>query len=301
MDMAPPGFGRAQSGRTNTFLCPYHFWGYDLTGRLRSAKYMDHASDFEPDTVCLKTFRSSVWLGFVWITFDDEVAPVEQVYGDLGKRLESFNIANLKVFVNIDWDCPFNWKMLVENFMEPYHHSGAHVKSFEAMLPARYCWTEDDLDEILVGHLPFAESILSEFKAGTSTPCTLPEITGVADPYRSEWTVYCGMPLFLFITAPEKIYWYRIFPSGPGMLRLSTVLLVDRKVLELPDVEERRQKEDKMLRDFNLEDMEVLVGMQRGLASSGYAPGRLSHLEKAVWQLQRFLAKKIRHAAASAV
>ena len=46
--------------------------------------------------------------------------------------------------------------------------------------------------------------------------------------------------------------------------------------------------------DFHLEDMEMCTATQRGIASAGYAPGRLSHLEETIWLLQRYLASVIR-------
>ena len=43
-----------------------------------------------------------------------------------------------------EWDCPFNWKVLAENFMESYHHLGIHHKSLQPMMPARDTWTEQE-------------------------------------------------------------------------------------------------------------------------------------------------------------
>jgi hypothetical protein len=47
------------------------------------------------------------------------------------------------------------------------------------------------------------------------------------------------------------------------------------------------------MRDFHLEDMEMLGGVQRGLRSTHAVRGRLSHLEEPVWQLQRYIAGRL--------
>jgi hypothetical protein len=47
------------------------------------------------------------------------------------------------------------------------------------------------------------------------------------------------------------------------------------------------------LRNFHIEDMEMLTATQRGIATSSYLPGRLSHLEKPTWLFQRYLARQI--------
>jgi hypothetical protein len=45
--------------------------------------------------------------------------------------------------------------------------------------------------------------------------------------------------------------------------------------------------------DFHLEDMEMCTATQRGMQSAGYSQGRLSHLEETIWQLQRYIARKL--------
>ena len=53
---------------------------------------------------------------------------------------------------------------------------------------------------------------------------------------------------------------------------------------------------------FSNEDMEVCVVVQKGkgMNSSSYRPGRLSHLEVPIWHIQRYLARQLREAAAHA-
>jgi hypothetical protein len=64
--------------------------------------------------------------------------------------------------------------------------------------------------------------------------------------------------------------------------------------MEAPGYQETLEREIQAGIDFHMEDMEMCTATQRGLASAGYAPGRLSHLEETIWQLQRWLAGKIR-------
>jgi phenylpropionate dioxygenase-like ring-hydroxylating dioxygenase large terminal subunit len=50
----------------------------------------------------------------------------------------------MKLISSNEWDCAFNWKVLAENFMESYHHAGAHSKTLQPMMPARDTWTEEE-------------------------------------------------------------------------------------------------------------------------------------------------------------
>jgi phenylpropionate dioxygenase-like ring-hydroxylating dioxygenase large terminal subunit len=294
MDILPPGeYGRPQRGRASALLCPYHFWSYDLAGQLRGAPHMEKAQGFTRSEICLKSFRSQEWLGFVWVTFDEHIAPVNQIYGGLEERLRSWNVETMRASVELDWSCDFNWKVLVDNFMEPYHHLGAHSTTFEVFLPSTYCWTEDAQPNFMVGHLPLAEKIKQQMEAGGHGPNTLPEVPGLLARDRFEWQVYCGFPFFLILTAPDKVYWYRLIPVAPGKMELKTVMLFDESVYQMPDIEERLDREREALRSFHLEDMEVCTAIQRGVASEACRPGRLSHLEKPIWLFQRYLAQKL--------
>jgi hypothetical protein len=67
-------------------------------------------------------------------------------------------------------------------------------------------------------------------------------------------------------------------------------MLVRPEAKAMPDYEALLAREVQAGIDFHLEDMEMCTATQRGMASAGYAPGRLSHLEETIWQLQKYLA-----------
>ena len=79
-------------------------------------------------------------------------------------------------------------------------------------------------------------------------------------------------------------------------MKLLTTLLVLPESKQMPDYEQRLASEVEMLKAFHLEDMEVCVAVQKGMNSSTYRPGRLSHLEMPIWHVQRYLARKLREA-----
>jgi hypothetical protein len=72
-----------------------------------------------------------------------------------------------------------------------------------------------------------------------------------------------------------------------------TTMIVPKAAKDLPNYEEVLKKEIQGGIDFHMEDMEVCVATQRGMNSSGHAPGRLSHLEEPIWHFEKYLAAKI--------
>lgn len=139
MDIMPPEFGHASQGNCDNFRCPYHHWVYALDGGLKGAPLMKDHPDVTGGHLSLHAFNSVVWQGFVFVNFSGDAEPINTQFGGLETHLARGQMDELVMVADIAWDCPFNWKVLVENFMEPYHHVGAHQSLFQPILPAQGC------------------------------------------------------------------------------------------------------------------------------------------------------------------
>jgi phenylpropionate dioxygenase-like ring-hydroxylating dioxygenase large terminal subunit len=295
MDMMPEGFGHSEQGNRRSFLCPYHHWSYGLDGALIGAPEMQQSQQFERDKICLPQFRSEIWQGFIFITFNPELEPVHSHYAQLLPHIERWDIKNMGMVANLRWNCQFNWKVLVENFMEPYHHLGTHYKTFEPMLPAARTWTEPDVSNGVVCHLPLAKAIVEQVKAGQS-PTTFQEPRDLLPQDHYEYAVILGTPNFLLFIGPDRVYWYLLLPTSAGEMRLHTTLLVTSESKGMPDFDQTLEQEIAKLKEFHLEDVEVCTAVQRGLRSSVYSSGALGHLEMPIWLFQKYLAQQIQAA-----
>jgi phenylpropionate dioxygenase-like ring-hydroxylating dioxygenase large terminal subunit len=296
MDVNPTEYGRPASGNTRFLLCPYHFWSYDLDGRCKGAPEMQKAEGFNRKDVGLAAFRSEVWNGFIFVTFDPDIAPVADFYKDMGAKLAEWQLDKLEVAAELNWNCAFNWKVLVENFAECYHHMGAHVKTFEPMFPAKTCWSDPEHPAFTVAHLPLVQKLADTVRQGDSQVRTFLDIDTVSMDHRLEWYVYVGYPTFLLFAAPDRVFWYRLLPEGPQRAKVLTTILISPESKEMPDYAQRLESEIEMLKKFHTEDMEVCEAVQKGMNSATFRSGRLSHLEMPIWHIQRYLARKIREA-----
>lgn len=291
MDVMPSGFGHPDEGNKRVVLCPYHLWSYDLTGKLVGAPEMQQAAGFDRSEVCLHAFRSVVWEGFVFVDLSGGAPPLEERLAGLKDRfLGKWRMAEAEVVWSAHWECPFNWKVLVENFMECYHHLGAHRKTLEPFLPAKGCWTEPFDPAFSAMHLPLKQAMQEEIREAGGADTAFPRFPGLELGDCLEWSIYLAYPNGLFFNAPDRVYWYRILPTGPATSSLVTTMLVRPEAKAMADYEAVLAREVQAGIDFHLEDMEMCTATQRGMASAGYVPGRLSHLEETIWQLQRYLA-----------
>jgi phenylpropionate dioxygenase-like ring-hydroxylating dioxygenase large terminal subunit len=203
----------------------------------------------------------------------------------------------MKLVIAREWDCEFNWKVLVENFMESYHHLGIHCKTRQPMLPARDTWTEKERRRYVRAHLPYKPKVADQVRQREAEGRPVggfPVLTGLRPDQKSEWGLFLLHPDTLLATTEDRVIWYRIQPLGPDHLRLLTTTLVAPDVLSLPRVDNLLNEQADMLYAFHVEDMEVCTAVQRGLSSSGWQPGRLSHLEMPVWLFHRYLAARVR-------
>ncbi|MEM0970499.1 MAG: aromatic ring-hydroxylating dioxygenase subunit alpha, partial [Verrucomicrobiota bacterium] len=311
MDIMPEGFDPGTSrddatepneptpcSHTRLFLCPYHSWTFDLDGRLKACPEMGQAEGFCRDDFPLTEFRSEVWQGFVFVNLDGKAPKsVHEQYAEFGRDIAPWNMEAMEVIVESEWDCPFNWKVMIENFMESYHHAGAHSKTLQVTMPAKETWTEEEKAHYIRCHLPFRPSArreVDEKEAGGDRGYIFPPIEGISDEARYEWGLYLGFPCFMYVVAADCAVWYRLQPISAHRCRLTTTVMAPRDLKNHPDFEEMKNEATKMAIDFHLEDMHVCLAVQRGFSSGSYRQGRLSHLEMPVWLIQRYLAARQR-------
>lgn len=297
MDVNPTEFGRAARGNARFLVCPYHFWSFDLDGRCKGAPEMQKAEGFSRKDVGLPHFRSEVWNGFIFVTFAGDIPPVAEQYKEMGQKLAEWQLDKLEIAAELEWNCAFNWKVIVENFAECYHHLGAHLKTFEPLFPAKTCWSEDEHPTFTVAHLPLVQRLADEVRSGESELRAFIDIPTVSLENKLQWFVFVGYPTFLLFCAPDRVYWYRVEPDGPQRVKLLTTMLVLPQAKQMPDYQQRLAADVEMLKTFHTEDMEVCVAVQKGMNSGSFRSGRLSHLEMPIWHIQRYLARKIRQAA----
>ncbi len=277
----------------SVITCPYHRWSFGLDGRLIGAPHMQQAENFTFSDWHLAPIRSAVWQGFVFVNLDGAAPDLDIQFADFAATVAPWNLAALELVISMDWECAFNWKVMVENWIESYHHLGPHSSTLNSFMPAQDTWTEPPHPAFIHAHLPMTgraaaaelEAIRTGAKGAGFTP-----LPGLSAAQQAEWNLFVGFPCFMLLLARDRAIWYRLQPISAERCRLTTTTLVARENFSAADYAATLEAETKMLRDFHLEDMGVNEAVQRGLKSRHAVRGRLSHLEEPVWQFHRQLA-----------
>ncbi|MEN3950730.1 aromatic ring-hydroxylating dioxygenase subunit alpha [Iodidimonas sp. SYSU 1G8] len=114
-------------GNSRTLQCAYHFWEYDLTGRLVNVPdEEDFHQGCPKDVLSLKEIRTDVWGGFVWYNLNPDAEPLMEYLGVVPAHLEAYHFEKMVMTLNVtmEWDC--NWKTSVDAFNEVYHVQCIH-------------------------------------------------------------------------------------------------------------------------------------------------------------------------------
>lgn len=273
------------AGNTTRFVCPYHHWTYELDGQLRSAPMMQGAEGFDPARCRLPALRVETWRGFVLVNADPDAAPLAPALAGLDGLVANYRFEELVVVDTQTFDSPWNWKILVENFMEAYHHIGTHQHTLEPLYPARASLVEDNADA------PWA-LLRMPARPGVDHEAALPAFPGLTEAQRRELVAGCVFPSLLFAATESTVVWYQLAPAAHDRMTLHIHLLLRPEVAALLDDHARTQLRE-TVRAVHLEDIAANEGPWRGLNAPLTGQGRLSPYEKAIWQLNRWWAARM--------
>ncbi|QBK03734.1 aromatic ring-hydroxylating dioxygenase subunit alpha [Hylemonella gracilis] len=139
-----------KKGKTASFVCPYHGWGYGLDGSLRGVPHPESYGDtLEKDKLGLVSLRVEEYAGMVFATFKDDLMPLAEWLGPAKKWMDLFMKQAggypVKVAGEHRFTFPGNWKIQLENTTDAYHFPLVH-KSFLSSLDEQAKKTFDFVD-----------------------------------------------------------------------------------------------------------------------------------------------------------
>lgn len=119
-------------GTAARFLCKYHAWRYDLTGRLTGVTDPSKFGAFDTAANGLVELPCVEHVGIVWVcltpgrTFD-----IAAWLCGFGPQLASLDLENWYVYEQRDVPGP-GWKVTWDGYLEAYHHSVVHATTLAA-------------------------------------------------------------------------------------------------------------------------------------------------------------------------
>ena len=277
-----------QGGSSRTIRCPYHFWVYDLEGQLVGAPEMTRTTGFDMAEIRLPGLAVEHWQGFIFANFDVDAAPLAPRLAKLDAALANYDVASL---VTVDPftipDVPFNWKIMIENFMEMYHNSRLH-HGIHDFAPSSGAWYSD-AEPGDVAMFGFNTTLEPDGGFNPTFKALFPPLPGTTMDERQRIVFALVAPSLLMGFQSDSAFWFYVDPTGPTTHALSMAYIFPASTVELPDFGETLEEAIAGVANFNRQDMPTNVATQMGMQSR-YAPrGRYSWQEGVLAQFNSWL------------
>jgi phenylpropionate dioxygenase-like ring-hydroxylating dioxygenase large terminal subunit len=273
------------AGNSGTLSCPYHHWTYGLDGQLMAAPLMEQAEGFNAKECRLPEFRSEIWQGWIFVSLDEQASPLAPRLQGLSQELAPWKIDEMEVIGPVEFESPYNWKILVDNFMEAYHHIAIHAETFEPIHPAA-------MTSVDAGDEPFSV-IRMPTKDGSEIPGRFQPIEGLTDKQKTVFSAFNLYPNHLFATLPDYVPWYQFELKDVDHFNLKVFILLPKGVRDDPAQAEAVQAMLDGAKYIHEEDIVACEAVQKGLQSDRVAAGRLSHLEAAIWRHHNWVLQRV--------
>ena len=283
-------------GNSTTFKCPYHHWNYALDGRLLGAPAMERTEDFNKSECGLPQLKVEEWLGFIFVNFDPDAAPLGPTLHRYEPFLGNYDLANAVCPGTFTLeDMPWNWKVMFENFNDGYHANRLHqfVQDFcpSNMSAFPVPWSDDS-------NVIFRTAGYTHIDGGFNATHRVimdvfPDLT---EEERTRSTFALIPPTLCFGTAPDQCFFFLVRPTGPESIDVEIGYIFHPSALQDPLFEHKMALSDAGVQVFVAQDQDATTKVQRGLRSRFAPRGRYSWQEESHIQFNRWLVQRYRKA-----
>jgi phenylpropionate dioxygenase-like ring-hydroxylating dioxygenase large terminal subunit len=273
------------------FRCPLHHWSYDLQGRLRHAPEMRKTNNFDRSEIRLPQLKVELWQGFVFAHFDHDAPPLAPSLKRLEDEMKNYDVENMVSLPTLDIpDYPWNWKVMLENFMEPYHNAYLHKGIHDFALG--HGFVDHSPDENVIMHPTGFDRPDGAFNP--LHQALLPSIPALTDEQRRRVMFAMIPPMMPLGLVPDHMFYFLILPSGANKISLRIGLCVPPDAFKAENFGKRIDWIVDGIMMYNDQDVIADTSVQKGTRSRFLPRGRYSWKETTVVQLNRWLFKRYR-------
>ncbi len=283
-------------GNDTTFKCPYHHWNYSLDGRLLGAPAMERAEAFEKSDFGLPQLQVEEWLGFVFVNFDADAAPLAPTLERYTPFLKNYDLENAVCPGTFTLEnLPWNWKVMFENFNDGYHANRLHqyVQDFCPSSMSEFPVEWNDESNVI-----FRTAGYTHIDGGfNATHRVIMDVFPLlTEEERTRSTFALMPPTLCFGTAPDQCFFFLIRPTGPETIDVEIGYIFHPSALDDPLFEQKMALSDAGVQVFVQQDQDATTKVQQGLRSRFAPRGRYSWQEESHIQFNRWLVQRYRRA-----
>jgi phenylpropionate dioxygenase-like ring-hydroxylating dioxygenase large terminal subunit len=256
--------------------CPYHGWTYQMDGSLMAIPQDEHFPDIDRSQLGLHEIQLEDFHGLLFVRVQGDGPSVAEHFGDMARYIKMYDVANYVQCAETTtqiWLC--NWKVAWDNYLENYHipigHPGLHR-----------LLRENDEGAGLSSGVDYGIFDLRSKPSNVDVERQYQEMSvhaqaRIPEEMRNKWIQYGFAGNHGLDFYPEMLDMFQIIPVAHDktLIRASYYGHQD----PTPEEQELRRLNIEINDIVNGEDKTLCERVQKGLQTTGYAPGPLSQLE----------------------
>jgi phenylpropionate dioxygenase-like ring-hydroxylating dioxygenase large terminal subunit len=271
---------RKQKGSSAVLGCLYHGWSYNTDGNLTKAPQFDNVTDFNKTENGLYPIHTYVTdQGLIFVNFDNSPEgpmPFEEFFKGLEEEFHEFDFSDYEYHMSYELDGEFNWKTLMDGYMECYHCPTAHpglsqafqMNTYNVIPRSRHARHFCEIKRSEQKPEPKKEESKSWFGFGKPKEVEEKAEKNVGGEFDGLW-------MYLFPTNGINCYspaWYsiRVLPISPSHTILQYDIFTKKG---LPEADKKEFVE--FLQQVEIEDFDLCVKTQKNLNQGVYSTGFL--------------------------
>lgn len=281
--------------------CPYHGWSYGLDGELRHIPNAAAFDDIDRDCHGLTRLACEERLGMVWVRLDPAAVgeassgasqagaglDMQSWLGKLDDELGNYGIGDFHFWERRVIEQPFNWKIAIDTFLEPYHFGVLHRNSIGPIF----------IHDLYLAH-QFGPHIREVMPRKT--------IEDLRETGREQWDllphtvlVYVLFPNTIVVLQKDHFEVWRIYPhpDDPARCTMTMDFLTPEPVVTESAREHWRKNLDLLMVTVLEEDFPTGVTIQQGLASGAQTHLTIGRNEPALAMFELTVAARTGQAA----
>jgi len=282
-------------GNARGFVCPYHHWVYGLDGRLVNAPAMDRTCGFDKKKIRLPELKLENWLGFLFVNFDPNAAPLAPRLAKVAEAIAGYDLAKAESAQTMTGQFAWNWKVMFENNNDGYHASKLHAGPLHDFVPSELA-TFPPSDPTDAGFLRFNATLHPDASFNPTQRAVLPVFPKLTQEDRGRMTFANVPPTLSLVLSSDLVIYLILRATGPETMEQDTGLLVAPGAMADPAFPHRLEMIMTSAGKIIAQDMHVDSLVQVGLRSRFATRGRYSWQEGAQGQFNHWLTPRYRAA-----
>ena len=278
-----------ECGHARRFTCPYHAWSYDRSGSLRSIPNDDGFDGLDRNERGLVEFPVSERHGLIWAlpaATAGEPLDVGAFLGDLDAELGSFGLDG---YVHDRTDTlrePFNWKLVVDGFLETYHLRFLHRDTIGPYIASNFALFDP---YGLHGRMIGVRDSFESYRQGARDGLGLLEHLAI---------IYQIFPNTVLVWQGDHFESWTVFPDGSADRMVARASLLAPPDMQGHEFQARWDKNWRILMNTVLnEDFVMAKSMQRNFGSGARTHAAFGRQEAALQHYHRMLEHEVGNAA----